>query len=485
MQELDIAKEVLLDISANDVAFAEALRKKFQTDVSIRPLRSNVAGLVGCELRHQLLFTYLLEPNKDWNVEDKAYASLALANEYFYKRFASADVLAALKLKLGDAKFAVVEPLLQKAGKPEEYIPASVVRNSDQYLSLRYNTPEWVLKIWEHYGYGATYKILRKNIRPLITSLRVRTDVLKTEDVIKNPDFKATSVPDIVTYEGKVPLRRLDDVKQGKLFAEKAALKKVLDEFKVQEPCEALIFNGNEDPAILLEAVSSYRASIGLNLGVYNTDKYVEVSRLIKSLNLHNVNFYSAADPMAMEAAISRPQDLVVACPNSSNFDLIREYPDYLLHFKKEGMDRLFAKEKAVLEGCSKFVAEHGTLIYMIFTISRKEGHQTVSEFLEHHSEFSFVSETQLFPYEDLDTAMYYAVIKKEPKLAKVTPPLVDIVAKAASASAVAPAAAMKAEAPKAEVKVEPAPAEVKPAIAPSVAPVVASAKPAAAPIEK
>ena len=125
----------------------------------------------------------------------------------------------------------------------------------------------------------------------------------------------------------------------------------------------------------------------------------------------------------------------------------------------------------------------------MIFTISRKEGHQTVSEFLEHHSEFSFVSETQLFPYEDLDTAMYYAVIKKEPKLAKVPPPLVDIVAKAASASAVAPAAAPaaapKVEAPKAEAKVEPAQAESKPVVTPSVAPVVASAKPAATPIEK
>jgi hypothetical protein len=33
------------------------------------------------------------------------------------------------------------------------------------------------------------------------------------------------------------------------------------------------------------------------------------------------------------------------------------------------------------------------------------------------------VREAQLFPYEELDTALYYAVMKKETPLAKVEPP--------------------------------------------------------------
>ena len=69
-------------------------------------------------------------------------------------------------------------------------------------------------------------------------------------------------------------------------------------------------------------------------------------------------------------------------------------------------------------------MAEHGTFIYMIYTISKKEGHQTVNEFLLKHPEFKLVREAQLFPYEDLDTALYYAVMKKETPLAKVEPPL-------------------------------------------------------------
>ena len=104
--------------------------------------------------------------------------------------------------------------------------------------------------------------------------------------------------------------------------------------------------------------VETYGSSIGLNLGVYDLKDYVDVTRMIKNANFKNINFFGA-DPLAMDSAISRPQDLVICAPNSSNFDLIREYPDYLLHFKKEGMDELFEKEKTLLEGTSKFVAEH------------------------------------------------------------------------------------------------------------------------------
>jgi hypothetical protein len=60
----------------------------------------------------------------------------------------------------------------------------------------------------------------------------------------------------------------------------------------------------------------------------------------------------------------------------------------------------------------------------MIYTISKKEGHQTVNEFLLKHPEFKLVREAQLFPYEDLDTALYYAVMKKETPLSESRAPL-------------------------------------------------------------
>lgn len=426
MQELDIAYEVLSDIVDNDVVFSEALKKKFQVDTSIRPLRAAVAGLVGCCLRHDILFAYLLTPLTEWSKEDKRYASLLLADAYFYKRFPADAIKAAVSEKITAEKMTALEPILQKAGHPEEFIPANISRSSNQYLSLRYNTPEWVLKIWEHYGFGTTYKVLRKNIRSLDYFVRVRTSRIKTEEVLASPDYKTGPVNDVLLYAGKTPLRRVDLLKENKIFVIKPAIKAVLDAHKVSEPSEAFLFNGNPDDSIIKEFIESYGSTIGLNVGVYDIDKYVGITKMIKGAGLHNVNFFSG-DPLAIDSAISRPQDLIVVAPNSSNFDLIREDPDYLLHFKKDSMDELFKKEKDMLEGCSKFLADNGTLVYMISTISVKEGHQTISEFISHHEGFKLVEEKQLFPYEELDSCLYYAVLTKEPMVAKVAPPLIEM----------------------------------------------------------
>jgi 16S rRNA C967 or C1407 C5-methylase (RsmB/RsmF family) len=98
-------------------------------------------------------------------------------------------------------------------------------------------------------------------------------------------------------------------------------------------------------------------------------------------------------------------------------------------------MDALFVQEKEILEETSKFVAENGTLIYLVYTISKKEGHSTVSDFLLAHPEFSLVKEEQRFPFDEYDTAMYYAVMKKATPLAKEGVPLSEL-ASASKASA-------------------------------------------------
>lgn len=434
MQELDLSERILADILDNDVPFGEALKKVFQSDASIRNERALVAGLVGCELRHHLLFTYLTEPFADFEVADKRVLSLALGDLYFFKRVPADTMLEALKAKLGEKKLALAQPLIDKAADPESYIPVDLAKSSNKYLSLRYNTPEWVLKIWEHYGYGTTYKILKKNNRPLVSVIRVRNSLITPEQLMNNnPDYAKSPVANMLFYGGKTPLRKLPEFVAEQVFVEKLGTKKILDSFKVEEPSEVLLFNGNADSSILKELVETYGSSIGLNLGVYDLQKCADVSRLIRSLNLKNVNFF-AGDPSNLEAAISRPQDLVIASPNSSNFDLIREEPDYLLHFKKEGMDELFAKEKATLEGLSKHVDEGGTLLYMIYTISKKEGHATVAEFLMRHAEFKLIKEEQLFPFDELDTALYYCAMKKETPLAKEGLPA-ESLAKATPAS--------------------------------------------------
>lgn len=424
MQEFDLSEKVLEDIIVNGTQFNEALRKVFQADVNIRPMRTFVAGIVGCELRHHLLFEYLLKNYRDLLPEEKRALYLAFANLCFYKHITKEETIAILNKKVDPARLEEVKPLIEKLSGDSPFIPEDISKQSNRYLSLRFNTPEWVLKIFEHFGYGVTYKILKKNNRPFVSHVRVRTSVKSPENVIKEyPEFKKTNYDGILTFEGKSSLRKNPLCREGIIFKEKPITKEIIDTYSIEEPNELFIYNANQDSSILKEVVEHYGSSIGINMGVPALEKYADVTRLIRQKELKNVNFFgSSLDSLLV--SISRPQDLVIAAPDSSNFDLIREQPDYLLHFDKGGMDELFAKEKETLEACSKFVAEDGLLIYIIYTISKKEGHQTVLDFLANHPEFKFIKEEQRFPFEEGETSVYYAVMKKDSNSATITTPI-------------------------------------------------------------
>lgn len=429
MQEFELSLKVLEDILDKDIYFNDALKKRFQAEVAIRPLRATVAGLVGCELRHHLLFVYLIGELgiEGMSEEQKRSVALALANIAFFKRIPEDKIKEILLEKLGQEMLEKVSPLLDKANRPNEFIPEDMPKTSNRYLSLRYNTPEWVLKIWQHYGYGLTYRILKANNRQNINSVRVRTSMVSVEEVLNsNSDFAKSPVDDVLLYGGKTPLRKVDMFAKGMLFTEKMANKALLSEYKVEEPKEAFIYNGNAESTLFKEMLELYGERIGLNFGCPDTAKHLDIMKMIKASGQKNVNFFGAA-PDSMESAISRPQDLVIAAPDSTNFDYINQWPDYLLHFKKEGMDALFAQEKAVLEGASHFVAEKGTLIYMVNTISKKEGHATVQEFLANHPEFTLVKEEQHYPYEEMATALFYAVMVKNTKEAKDTDSITEM----------------------------------------------------------
>ena len=435
MQELDLSLTILNDIIDNDESFAEALKKVFKADVDKRPYRAAVAALVGCELRHHILFGYLLN-DMDLSEEEKRYVSLVLSNIAFVKKLDVEAVKKALNEKLGE-KASIVNELIVTAEAGKSFIPEDMSRTSNRYLSLRYNTPEWVLKIWQHYGFGTTYKILRKNSVPNVATLRVRDPLSVAELCERNSDFVPSAVDGIVNYKGKIAIRKIPEFQRGELFLEKPGVKAVIDRFIIEEPKELMVYEGGNDSSLLYEILETYKDSIGINLVVKNMDDHMLVGKQIRKCDLKNVNFF-AAESDSMNAGISRLQDLVIVSPKSTDFDKIREEPDYLLHFhKQEGEGKLYTDEKDTLENCAKFVAENGTLVYMIRTISKKEGHNLINAFLANHQEFHLIEEKQMFPFEANETALYYAAMMKQTLNVKESVPLSPLLTEVPNASAI------------------------------------------------
>jgi hypothetical protein len=276
-----------------------------------------------------------------------------------------------------------------------------------------------------HFGYSNTYRTLREFARPATYSLRARSNFDRGS--LPEGDLVATEIEGIYAYKGKTPLRKIEAYREGKLYDEKPFVKWIVDQNKVEEPAEIFLYDGSASESFSKELIETYGASIGMNIACPNLDAKFGVTKLIKEKELHNVNFFAAPDVESMDAAISHPQDLAIVVPDATNFDLIPYTPDYLLHFNKDGMDALFESQRKALNSVAKYVALNGRLVYVIPTISRKEGSNLVKTFLRYHPEFALVEEKQHFPFDSLRSAFYYAVLVKQGETVAIDPPISEL----------------------------------------------------------
>ena len=172
MNEFEIAKITLEKITLEEIPFAQALRNSFKKYNVDAITRNNVTALLGCELRHQYLLDNLIERYfSDIKFEDSVYLRFLVSNKLFLKRF---DGDALYKLAIEQLNKETVDELMNFISSTTEIIPNNLDKTSPEYLALRFNTPSWVIKMWQkQFGKGLVFKILKTNYRQSIPSIRV------------------------------------------------------------------------------------------------------------------------------------------------------------------------------------------------------------------------------------------------------------------------------------------------------------------------
>ncbi len=415
--EIQLAQTVLQKVFAEKEIFQRALKSVFPHNDPNRQYLGTVSSLVGSELRHHLLFAKLVDSYIDEGAEisfdDKLLIYIALANHHFVKRLASEELvkdLQALNLPINFVKLFSNEKTIYE-------LLSEIVTNirSLEYISIRFNTPTWLVKMWQkHFGYSATFKILKRNARPPKTTVRVNTLVTSEEKILSSNAefFSKTTVANLLEYNGKTPLRQNEFFRSFDVFNERQALKKALDEVFAQVSPNQFFIYSSKDDASCIEAMLLANRKIGVNLGVPKKETRPELARLIRIYKLKNVNYFEAPTDQ-MLAAVTQKQQLVILNPKSSSFDEIRIYPDFLLHFEKEKLDELIANQKKMLYDVSNFVDEEGKLVYIVNTLDRKESHSLINLFLNEHREFKLIQEKQYLPYDADDCALYIAIMQR------------------------------------------------------------------------
>lgn len=410
MHKFEIAIEVLEHILDNNIPFNLATKNTLDKYSIPNDERNTVLGLVGCELRHHLLFKELVKEEIELPEGSKDTSLLlALANYHFYNKFDAQEVVAitsrATKLNKKD-----VEAFLIRHQDKSDIIPAKYEKGSFEYLSFRYNCPVWLVKMWnKHYGRGLAFKILQANTKPIVQSYKLNG--VEQGKVLLDHNFSVAPVEDMVLYIGKGTAKGTSFYDNKELIPEKMAYKDTLDKVNVKPFSKVAIYSSYSNTMYVDLAK---RGIEGLKVDLITPDIVTqnEAKRLI---GLYGIKNYTLMEEKAANllACISEPVDYFFVMARNSNFDLLRTNADYFLRFSRDELDAIMNEQRYTLDEAASLVNKDGQLIYLVPTLNKKETKQIISEFLLTHRDFSLLEERQFFPFEDLNSTLYVARMLK------------------------------------------------------------------------
>ena len=408
MKEFEVSKSILIKLVINEYSFANAKKSAFRKVELSTVEKSNVSALVGCELRHHYLFDNLIERFFDvQEFEKTVYLRFALANELFLKRFDSKKLISLAEQDLDKDK---VKEILAFVKSTDQIIPTELDKASPEYLALRYNTPAWVIRMWQkQYGKGAIFKTLKVNYRPSVPSIRVNEKKINQDEFLaKHPDYSTSPIENMIIYQGRGSPKQLEEYDTHDIFFMKMATKYVIDNLEL-DPLRGIAIFSEVPNNIYLDLFTRFSDNLKLDYVINHTLCFAETKKVLETLgNPAHVYLYESS-ASGLITCLSNKVHTFICLPKSTTFDLLRSSPDYFLRIKQSQLDEIIKKELEALEESSKFVEVGGELVYMVPTLSRKESNNIIASFLVNHKEYQLEEERQFFPFEVYDSCLYFA----------------------------------------------------------------------------
>ena len=416
MNPVLVISKVLTQIIENEIPFNIAVKNNLKDKNQPSDLRKIVSSNVGCVLRHYLIFSEIIKNRfGEISLLEKEIIMIFLANNLFVKKIPEESILEFMTSETKDLNSQDVIAFVREYEGGKQLIPETYQPNSLEFLSLRYNTPLWLVKMWKkHYGPHLCLKILRANSKSAENFCRINFNC-KKDEILSDDNFEEVQSDDnFVNYIGKGPIKENKFILDASIFPFKRSTKVAFDKTDL-DPLKGIAVYSGFANNYFLELAARYGQNISFDLIAGSSQAYFEAKKNLNLYKLSKVNLYEEAKA-SIETCLSKQYHTFIVSPINSNFSLLRETPDYFLRFKPEAFDELIAKELDILNQVDAFVEDDGEIVYLIPTVSYKESHGVVEKFLLSHNCYSLIEEKQFLPCDSYNSSLYFAILRKNIK---------------------------------------------------------------------
>lgn len=332
-------------------------------------------------------------------------------------------------VKFNRASYAsgLVNAVLRKVSENGISLPKE---NEDNYLSVKYSCPNWLIDMWTNaYGKENTEKILRMSVGEVPVYIRVntlKTDadklicLLAEENVIAG---KCDKLPNILVLKKQGSVESLNAFKDG-LFH--------VQDFSSQLCCSLLDAKEGDSVLDVCSApggkaftISEYMNNVG---SVTACDIYSQRVKLINDgaerLGIDIIT--TAVSDAACYNENLRLYDKVLCDVPCSGLGIIRRKPE-IKYKSVEDIDKLHNLQYSILCVTARYVKNGGRLIYSTCSLNPDENTEVVTKFLNNNKDFeiTYIPDAEKFgivengmltvmPFENDSDGFFVAVLTRK-----------------------------------------------------------------------
>lgn len=298
----------------------------------------------------------------------------------------------------------------------EKIEPQMTDFNDDySYYQVIYNTPIWIMKMWEkYYGKAIMLQLLKENIKEAPFTVRLDLNRCSKEKFLQETDFiPANFLENAYYYIGKGSIQQTTAFKKAYIAIQDESSQYVatlLDpqpNEKILDMCAA--------PGSKMLHIASLMKDTGKILALDIHEHRVQLmDHILTKYNYHNVT--TKCYDATLLASHFKPNyfDRILLDAPCSGLGVIRRKPDILFGFTPEKLDEIASLQEKLLENAYPLLKPKGILVYSTCTMTKKENELQVVKFLSKHKDMKRVFEKQIFPFEHQSDGFYIAKFVKD-----------------------------------------------------------------------